>query len=468
MGVPLAALNVNPPEQRSLLDTYARLMQARSMSQQGELNKMRLEEAKKEREDQQILSDAMIEAKGDFDEGLRLALERKLSPTYAAKVRADYALSVDRLVGADERQIKVVRERNELAAQAWQAWKDTPPEAQPETWRQKRTFLEKAGVDVSMLPPEMPTDPRTLSMIDSIINQSSAVLGEVEKRKKFKMEEEKAAVEKRKLEAEAKMAEAKATHTPEELAAMGRPDTSLSEEELALKAAKGDKEAAVALELLRKQPAPKRTVIGAGGSAGIVDAVIENPALFQQLTPSVKTSIIPELRSRGFKDFGKALSDTAVKEIVQSNTAIKSLQDLRQTLVDNEKYIGPLSGLSVLNPWSPARQAQARIDAVKQRVGRALEGGVLRKEDEEKYKRILATLYDTPETAIFKVDGLIRDISRDMEAYIQAQEAAGRNVPGQPRAQHILVRMRAPNGQEKEVPLDQVKFYESKGATVVK
>jgi hypothetical protein len=45
--------------------------------------------------------------------------------------------------------------------------------------------------------------------------------------------------------------------------------------------------------------------------------------------------------------------------------------------------------MQTVNPWSGSRKVQAEIDRVRQLVGKALEGGVLRKEDEEKYKKIL-------------------------------------------------------------------------------
>src|SRR5207237_10197195 len=81
-----------------------------------------------------------------------------------------------------------------------------------------------------------------------------------------------------------------------------------------------------------------------------------------------------------------------------------------------------------LNPYSDARKAQAKIDLVKQRVGKALEGGVLRKEDEDKYKKILATLNDEPSTAISKVDNIIATLERDIEIFVDEQKAAGGRV----------------------------------------
>lgn len=194
---------------------------------------------------------------------------------------------------------------------------------------------------------------------------------------------------------------------------------------------------ALAEQMRHNRVMEARPVGGRGASGGrdvadLVDTVIDNPALFDQLTPTVKGQIAPLLRAKGYDNFGKPLPAAAVKQIAESQTAIDSLKDLREVLKANEQYIGPVAGLSALNPYSGARQAQARIDLVRQRVGKALEGGVLRKEDEEKYKKILATLRDTPETALYKVDSLIHSIEQDMSNFVAQQRLSGRRVsPGQ-------------------------------------
>jgi hypothetical protein len=185
-----------------------------------------------------------------------------------------------------------------------------------------------------------------------------------------------------------------------------------------------------------------------GDSSALAEAVIQNPTLFDNLTPTAKTAIGPELARRGFQGFGKPLSEGAIDKLAQGRSAISSLNDLREVLKTNEQYIGPVAGLQALNPYSKAREAQADIDRVRQRVGKALEGGVLRKEDEEKYKRILATLRDDPRTAIYKVDRLVQDLNRDLETFTNEQRSAGRRVespgqqaqpagqPSQPKATH--------------------------------
>src|SRR5262245_25185670 len=161
----------------------------------------------------------------------------------------------------------------------------------------------------------------------------------------------------------------------------------------------------------------------------LIDAVIENPGLWDQITPTERGKIAGDLQRRGFTGFGKPLSEGAAKQIAQTDSTIESLQDLKTILKKNEQYIGPIAGLAALNPYSDARKAQADIDRERQRVGKLLEGGVLRKEDEEKYKKILATLRDEPSTAIYKVDQLIKTLQRDKDNYIHQQRLAGRRVP---------------------------------------
>lgn len=167
---------------------------------------------------------------------------------------------------------------------------------------------------------------------------------------------------------------------------------------------------------------------GISGDAQLVEAVINHPALWDNLTPTVRSRIGPALAAKGFANFGRPMGDTAIEKLSDGRSAVASLRDLRDVLSKNEQYIGPVAGLSGLNPYSPARKAQADINRVRQRVGKALEGGVLRKEDEEKYKKILATLTDEPTTAIYKVDQMIAEIERDIATFEDEQQRAGRRV----------------------------------------
>lgn len=158
-------------------------------------------------------------------------------------------------------------------------------------------------------------------------------------------------------------------------------------------------------------------------------AVYDNPILMNNYTPTEKGKILDEILNAGLDMGGtKPLSDTAIGKIGETESAIANLGSLRDVVSANLQYIGPISGLAKYNPYSKARTVQAEVDRVKQTVGKALEGGVLRKEDEEKYKKILAQLTDTPETALYKIDSLITTLQRDIDNYKSLQSQAGRAV----------------------------------------
>ena len=207
-------------------------------------------------------------------------------------------------------------------------------------------------------------------------------------------------------------------------------------------------------QMIRYRQATRPPNITATTAPGLVDAVIQNPNLWDSLTPTARTEIAPEVARRGGAAiFGKPLSESAITKLADSRSAIASLRDLRAVLTANEQYIGPLAGFQAVNPYSEGRKAQADIDRVKQRVGKTLEGGVLRKEDEEKYKKILATLSDTPATAIYKVDQLIEDVTRDMDLFMDEQKKAGRRVESRvtpPPTGGVTVK--APNGKTYRFP----------------
>jgi hypothetical protein len=59
-----------------------------------------------------------------------------------------------------------------------------------------------------------------------------------------------------------------------------------------------------------------------------------------------------------------------------------------------------------------AKKKQALIDRVKQVIGKALEGGVLRKEDEVKYEKILPTIGDPNDIVISKLGGISNAIKQ--------------------------------------------------------
>lgn len=79
---------------------------------------------------------------------------------------------------------------------------------------------------------------------------------------------------------------------------------------------------------------------------------------------------------------------------------------------------------------SESKARQALIDKAKQIIGKSLEGGVLRKEDEVKYTKILPTIGDPPDVAMAKVQGLADTIGMKREDLLRALSSAGYRTSG--------------------------------------
>ena len=99
--------------------------------------------------------------------------------------------------------------------------------------------------------------------------------------------------------------------------------------------------------------------------------------------------------------------------------------------------IGAGSKLGALTPdivtqltglGAESKTTQASITLTKQIIGKALEGGVLRKEDESKYEKMLPKLGDPPDVAQGKIDNLVRAIKNKQNRRLEALEDAGRDV----------------------------------------
>lgn len=172
--------------------------------------------------------------------------------------------------------------------------------------------------------------------------------------------------------------------------------------------------------------------LGVGGSSSVdqwADLLSKGQATVANVPTNIRDAVIQRVSELG-TGVNKQLSDTAITEINQTKAALNALDDLGTKITENQDQLGPITGLEAYNPWSEKRRIQADIDRVRQVVGKALEGGVLRKEDEEKYKKILATITDTPETALYKIEALKSDLQRKIDEYLSLQGGAGRYTGG--------------------------------------
>lgn len=147
---------------------------------------------------------------------------------------------------------------------------------------------------------------------------------------------------------------------------------------------------------------------------------------------------------------GKDMTQGALDHVSKLREGLTKLDGLG-TLIDEQagymgKVVGQLGktdreglGSSVGNTIAGIAQTlgydgpakfNAQLKLIKQSIGKAMEGGVLRKEDEAKYEQILPSITDTPSIAKHKVALVKETLENDIQTYLQTQQQGGRKTKG--------------------------------------
>jgi hypothetical protein len=133
---------------------------------------------------------------------------------------------------------------------------------------------------------------------------------------------------------------------------------------------------------------------------------------------------------------GRGVTSGDANRLADFDTSLDDVTVLRKTVSGN-KSTGTRAAVGAALPnfvteatgiGQSAKEKQAVIDRVKQVIGKALEGGVLRKEDEYKYTKILPTISDTPETVKAKLDGLESALKHRKDRLLDSLDDAGYNT----------------------------------------
>ena len=118
-----------------------------------------------------------------------------------------------------------------------------------------------------------------------------------------------------------------------------------------------------------------------------------------------------------------ALSGTQ-QGIQQMDTLIKEIPNFAK-----KGLAGPVGSLRRFNPYDADAQAfQQYVNTYKQVIGKGLEGGVLRKEDEAKYEKIIPRMGDTEEVLMRKAQQLQQMLIEKYNTDLQALYNAGYNT----------------------------------------
>jgi hypothetical protein len=101
----------------------------------------------------------------------------------------------------------------------------------------------------------------------------------------------------------------------------------------------------------------------------------------------------------------KTIPIGSVQALSELKTSTKLLDEIVNK-IDTGK-VGPVQGVNRFNPYDTDVQAfNQLIASTKQVIGKSLEGGVLRLEDEKKYEKIIPKITDTKSTLIAKANNL--------------------------------------------------------------
>ena len=152
----------------------------------------------------------------------------------------------------------------------------------------------------------------------------------------------------------------------------------------------------------------------------LIQQVRIDPRFRTDASADLESEIIDAFAQLG-EDIPVALTAAQQSKIAEFETSIAELDGLDKYLRDPEvqSKMGPLRGRwSQWTPWdTDAKEAIAKMKGIKQVIGKALEGGVLRKEDEEKYNAILPVETDTAEVALRKIQMLNNRLKKAKSIY---------------------------------------------------
>lgn len=160
----------------------------------------------------------------------------------------------------------------------------------------------------------------------------------------------------------------------------------------------------------------------------------------------------------GLRDKGKApgadgekpkrpLSALTATQLGDTKSAVEQLDIMMSGAKGIPMQFGPTDKFRVLNPWDTSAQSfQQLVAATKQLIGKGLEGGVLRKEDEEKYEKIIPKLGDTRPVLQNKYTQLRSMLQLKYDSARESLNAADWDVSGFPDIEQPTVDMTDTSG----------------------
>lgn len=146
-------------------------------------------------------------------------------------------------------------------------------------------------------------------------------------------------------------------------------------------------------------------------------------AAYLKRTPAPASNVTPN---------GKQLPPASILAVNEGKTVARMMPEVEQALQGNSSHFGPAMGrIGQMNPYdTTAQTVDARMRTASQAFGRFMEGGVLRKEDEEKYRKMFPQLSDTPDVAQNKLSIVRRLLAQQYQSMRQSLGDSGYDVSG--------------------------------------
>lgn len=132
------------------------------------------------------------------------------------------------------------------------------------------------------------------------------------------------------------------------------------------------------------------------------------------------------------REQGRPVLSGDANRLADSDSSLAEAQKLTDTMkTGNAAWLGTKipDVVTEYTGWgSDAKVQEGVINKVKQIIGKAMEGGVLRKEDEIKYAKIIPKIEDPPEVANGKIQGLIQSLTEKRGFLVDSLDDAGYDV----------------------------------------
>ena len=167
----------------------------------------------------------------------------------------------------------------------------------------------------------------------------------------------------------------------------------------------------------------------------------DSEPLVAVIGPDGQPVLVPRRRAVGqrpasAREQGRPVMSSDANRLSELDTSLTDLKTLKATL-STPGATGARAKVGAVVPnvvteftgfGESAKQRQGTIDRVKQVIGKALEGGVLRREDEYKYVKILPTIQDPPAVAASKLSGLEIAIQQRRDNLLENLEDANYDI----------------------------------------